>query len=262
MRPRDLGVLAAGLAIGVVLAVLVSAGSDADPDATAPTTEETTTTEAVWSAPAEIRIGPAVVVATSLEMENGDAVLSYEVTGIAPAPPGEGGPSAEDALAAPARWTLIGPDFEIGAEAVAPSSRAVRFQVPAGFQPDAGTGIRLDAYLVPVPVSFPFEVDATSVAWYGIGPGLQARVVETIEQADNSIVIVEVDGPQSLTGWMTIDGLGREWVSSSRSMAGTHRWTLDYRGEELPDPLPLAARGVQWFEIETSHEIDVEPILP
>jgi len=71
-----------------------------------------------------------------------------------------------------------------------------------------------------------------------------------------------VDGPQSLTEQMTIDGLGREWVRSSRSMLGSHRWTLDYRGADLPDPLPLVARGIQWLEIDSALEFGLGPILP
>jgi hypothetical protein len=167
----------------------------------------------------------------------------------------------DTAAAAPARFTLAAGDLEVTAAVVAPSNRAVRFPVPSGFEPDAATEITLDAYYLAAPVSFPFEVDSTSAAWYEIGPGLQARVVEALQQAENAIVIVEVDGPQALTEGMTIDGEGREWVSSSRSMLGSHRWTLDFRGEELPDPMLFVARGVQWFEIEASLPVAVEPIL-
>jgi hypothetical protein len=263
MRVRDGLALATGVVAGAAAALVLTAGgtdaSPAGPEATAP---ETTTTRPVWASPTELRIGPAVVVPTSLEVDGGEAVLGYEVRTVAPAPDDMAEFLRDRPPAAPSRWTLIGPGFEAVEEVVAPSNHAVRFDVPPGFEPDADTTIRLDEYYLAAPVSFEFDVDRTSAAWYDIGPGLQARVLQTLEQAENSIVIVEVEGPQALTDWMTIDGVGREWVSSSVSMLGSHRWTLDFRGDELPDPLPLIARGVQWFRIATGQSVDVEPILP
>lgn len=258
--------LAAGAVLGVAGALPILTGGGDDPaPVTGDTAVATTTTLPVWVSPIELKIGPSVVVPASLEVSDGVLVFRYEVHDVVPMGDAsrevisEIGPGA---AAAPARWTLIDTDFEVAEEVVGPTNRAVRFPVPAGFEPTADTTIRLDAYFLAAPVAFPFEVDRTSAAWYDIGPGLQARVVETLEQAENSIVIVEVEGSQALTQWMVIDGEGREWVSSSRSMLGSHRWTLDYRGDELPDPLPLVVRGLEWVRVETDQAVDVEPILP
>jgi hypothetical protein len=256
MKRRDALALGAGILVGiVVVGALWAVRPASDVAATDPTT---TTSAPVWVTPLEARIGPSVVFPTTLEVADGEVLVGYDVRN-ALATAGDEPPSA---AAAPARWTLIGPDFEVSEEVVAPSSRAVRFPVPPGFRPDATTLLRLDAYWVAAGVEFPLTIERSSAAWYPIGQGLRARLVDALEQADNAIVIVEVDGPQALTETMTIDGYGREWVSSSRSMVGSHRWTLDYRGADLPDPLPLVVRGVQWFEVDAAVTFDLEPILP
>lgn len=264
MGARDLAAFGTGAAIGaaVILGLWAANRPPADPHLTSVVT---TTTRPTWVSPLEARIGPSVVFPTALEAAAGELLVAYEVHDVlsvadrSGAPVGRRGPGAG---AAPARWTLIGPDFEAVEDVVSPSSRGVRFTVPPGFVPGPTTRLRLDAYWLAAGIEFPFDVDRSSAAWYPIGPGLRARLVEVIEQADNAIVIVEVDGPQALTEHMTIDGAGREWVSSSRSMLGSHRWTLDYRGDELPNPLPLVVRGVQWLEVPAAIELELEPILP
>jgi hypothetical protein len=256
MHRRDALALGAGALAGiVVVGALWTVRPSADGAETDPTT---TTTAPVWATPLEARIGPSVVFPTALEAADGEVQVGYDVrNALATA-----GDEPASAAAAPARWTLIGPDFEVTEEVVAPTSRAVRFPVPPGFRPDATTVLRLDAYWVAAGVEFPLTIERSSAAWYPIGPGLQARLVDALVQPDNAIVIVEVDGPQALTESMTITGYGREWVSSSRSMLGSHRWTLDYRGADLPDPLPLVVRGVQWFEVDATVTFDLEAILP
>jgi hypothetical protein len=262
MQRRDAWALGAGVVIGVVAIGVLWAATRRPPAAVEAGPVVPTTSSPVWVTPLEARIGPSVVFPTALEVSDGTLALSYDVRDVLTADDAAPGTPGPGAAAAPARWTLIGTDFEITVDVIAPSNRGVRFPVPAGFTPDATTAVRLDAYWLAAAVEFPFSIDRSSAAWYPIGPGLQARLVEAIEQADNAIVIIEVDGSQALTDQMTIDGRGREWVSSSRSMLGSHRWTLDYRGEELPDPLPLVVQGVQWFEVETSARFDLEPLLP
>lgn len=262
MRARDAVALGAGTVIGAAAIGVLWTVTRPPPASAEPEPAVATTMRPVWVTPMEARIGPSVVFPTTLEVSDATVALTYDVRDVLTAEDEAHGTPGPGAAAAPARWTLIGPDFEVTVDVIAPSNRAVRFPVPAGFAPDPTTTVRLDAYWLAAAVEFPFSIDRSSAAWYPIGPGLQARLVEAIEQAENAIVIIEVDGSQALTDQMTIDGRGREWVSSSRSMLGSHRWTLDYRGEELPDPLPLVVRGVQWFEVEASASFNLEPLLP
>ena len=71
-------------------------------------------------------------------------------------------------------------------------------------------------------------------------------------------MIVEGGGDTPTFQSVMVEGVGRSWVSSSRGMLGTVRWTLDYEGEQLPDPMILMVRGTGWMEVETATEVGLD----
>ncbi len=259
--PVALAGLFAGVLVALVVWLVVRPGAAAEPLATAATQAVTTTTAVtpttapVWVNVHETRLGPSVVIPASLEMEGEWLVFTYDVVNVAP------GPDAHLGLAAPARWTLDTGDGEVSSESAGPTSRAVRFRVGSGFAPEQVEGIRVDSYRVASPVEWPLPLDPTSIDPMTIGPELTFRLVTIIEQTANSLVIIEVDSGGAPIDMLAVLGRGRDWASSSFSMLGTPRWTLDFRGAELPDRLPLVVRGVAWIEIERTASVDLSGVI-
>jgi hypothetical protein len=81
-----------------------------------------------------------------------------------------------------------------------------------------------------------------------------------MEQAENYLVIVELESDGILTEDLSVAGEGTEWQSSSYSQIGGRRWTLDFRGEMLPDPVRLVVRGVAWIEVAGGGPVDLEGV--
>jgi hypothetical protein len=268
MRARRRLVIAgsAGLLAGVVAGVFVwraiAAGENATTTAAtpAPTTAATTTTTPVWISPRETRIGPAVFLPLELEIEGGLLVLSYEMADLAPLGGRELDPAAP-APAAPAAFTLRWAGGEVSERVVAPSNRAVRFPIPEGFVIGTIQEITIDSYWMAAPMQLPIALPRDGGAWEPIGPGMGARIHQVVEQADDFLVIVELDGPGATMSHLAITGAAREWASASSSMLATPRWTLSYRGEALPEPIPLMVVGVEWIELEAAAPVEFAELI-
>jgi hypothetical protein len=268
MRVRRALVIAgsAGLVAGIVAGVFVwrAVADEAGPATTAatatPTTAATTTTSPVWVSPRETRIGPAVFLPLELEIEGSWLVLSFEMAGLAPQGGEEPDPLGH-VPAAPAEFTLRWTGGEVSERVVAPSNRAVRFPIPDDFALGTIREISIDSYWVAAPVRLPIALPRDGGAWEPIGPGLAARIHQVVEQAEDFLVIVELDGPGALMSHMAITGAAREWASSSSSMMATPRWTLAYRGETLPEPIPLTVVGLQWIELESAAPVAFTELL-
>ena len=231
----------------------------AGPAALTSTTVAATTTT-TWVSPHELRLGPVVVVATRLQMEGERVLFTYEVTPLTP-PPGdaatEGSPEAVFP-AAPASFTLTYPGGTASARALGPGQRSGRFEVPAGVTLDQVQAISIDSHWVAVPLDYTIDLSPSTRAWVPASPGLRARILRVTEQAESLLVVVEVEGDAVLASDIAIAGEGREWWSSIYSeMDGPH-WTLDFRGEALPDPISLTVRGVGWVEMPGGGPVSLE----
>jgi hypothetical protein len=254
------GLLLGALATGLVL---LAFGGDPEP-AVAPTDSggpatSTTTTAPPWVSPLEARIGPAAVVPTTLTLDGDEVRLVFDTYGLVPTGAREGFPGRE-LPAAPDRWTLLTTSGDVEAEAPAHTAGGITFTVPAGFTLDDVLGVRIDRYRVAVPMWYPLDIAAGDAAWHEAGPEFRVRLADVLEQRENFLVFVEVEGPAGLVGEMSVEGRGRDWVSASRSMIGSNRVTLDFRGAELPDPLPLVALGVEWVPVEAAIELDLSGV--
>jgi hypothetical protein len=261
---RGVVVLAAavGLAAGVGGAALLwPGGRGAGLPAETSAGQSTTTTSApVWVSRKETRLGPAVVVAGGLEIEDGRVLFTYD---LEPITPQQGTLTLDGAglpPAAPASFTMAYTGGTSSARVLGPSQRATRFDVPPGFTLDEIQEIRVDSYWVAAPARFPVALSSSSGAWVPMAPGVRARILQVVEQTSNRLVVVELEGDATLAADLSIAGEGREWRSSSSSQLGTPRWTLDYRGGALPDPVQLLARGVAWVEVTGGGPLNLEGI--
>ena len=267
--PRWITAAIAGLVLGSLAAMGLRAVTDdaavADSSATtAPPTATTTTAPSLWVDPDEARIGPSVVLATDLRSENGQLVLGFDVIALTPtAGLDVGGPGTGqfattfDAVGAvPAEWTITTPQGPVSARAFGPGDRTVRFTTDA----TTASNATIDSYWAVAPLLVPLELAPNDASWHDIAPGLRMRLVSVIEQTGSFLVIVEATGDTPSFGGIGLEGVGREWISSSRSMLGTIRWTLDYRGDRLPDPMQLIVRGSTWVEIEAGVDVGLERV--
>lgn len=264
MPARRLALLAAaGLAAGAAAAFFLLPG-DASPAVTTSTTAaaaETTTTAPPWVSSHETRIGPTVVVANGLQMEGSRVLFTYDLYAIGPMADFISLEGADlIAGAVPASFTLTYPGGTVSARAQSPAGRAGRFEVPAGFTLDQVQAISVDSYWVAVPTGYAIDLSPSSGAWVPAAPGVRARILQVVEQAENRLVIVELESEAGLAGDLAVAGEGRDWQSSSYSQIGGQRWTLDFRGETLPDPVRLAIRGVAWIEVAGGGPVDLEGV--
>ncbi len=252
-----LGAAAGALAIIGVSVVLSDDGPPVAGTTVTTVAESTTTTTTlpVWVADGEARIGPSVVVPTTLSRAGSDLILSYEVVSITPLGDHEG---EDHPASSPASWTITTSDGTLSTRALSPFDGSVRFNTSAG----AGDveSARIDSYWVAAPLDTELVAGRDDASWHEIVPGLRLRVLQVIEQADNFLVIVEGGGEAPTFQQIAVEGSGRAWVSSSRSMLGTNRWTLDFRGEVLPDPLELTVRGLTWIELPAELPVALDGV--
>ena len=134
-----------------------------------------------WTAD-EIALGPTVMVVEGLTVEDGEAVLAYDLFDINPVAPGRlREPDwltdvplqrlAEEAAVAPEAWTLITADGEIPGTTSGPRSRTARFSLPGGVLPEV-LGLRLDRYWMRLP--YAYEVGVPGGGRRRLGRGLLA----------------------------------------------------------------------------------------
>jgi hypothetical protein len=212
--------------------------------------------------PGETRLATTVVVATGLQTEGDRILLTYDLYLITPLADIVALEAPPDLLAGsvPASFTLTYPGGSSPARVLGPGQRAGRFEVPAGITTAEVESITIDSYWVPVPAGYTIDLSPTSGAWVPAAPGVRARIVQVVAQAENSLVIVELEGDALLAEDLAISGRGREWQSSSYSQIGGQRWTLDFRGGQLPDPVSLVVGGIAWIELPGGGPLDLEGV--
>ncbi|MDX1690445.1 MAG: hypothetical protein R3290_05430 [Acidimicrobiia bacterium] len=257
---RSLIAAFAGLVVGLVgsIAVVGAVTDDALPASTSTATTaptSTTTTTAPLVPAGEARIGPSTVTATELRSDAGILALEYEVT---PLTPGGADRGEHGVVAAPARWTLETIDGALTAEPFGPFERTVRFATDT--EPADVLEARIDAYWVATPLDHEIVVERSDASWIEVVPDVRVRLLQIVEQGSGFLVIIEGSGDAPSFSSMAVEGDGREWISSSRSMLGSTRWTLDYRGEELPDPLVLTVRGITWLELPADVPVSLATV--
>jgi hypothetical protein len=258
---RRLALLAAaGLAAGAAAAffLLPAGAKSAAVTSTTEASATATTSAPVWVNDHETRLGSTVVVATGLQMEGRRILFTYDLYPIAPL---ETLATLEElpelfAGTVPASFTLIYPGGTTTARPLGPGQRAG----PAGVTTAEVEAITIDSYWVPVPGGYTVGLSPSSGAWVAAAPGVRARIVQVVEQAENRLVIVELEGEAIIANDLAIAGEGRDWQSSSYSQIGGLRWTLDFRGEVLPDPVVLTVRGVGWIEVPGGGPVDLEGV--
>lgn len=275
MSVRGFGLAAILFAAGALLSFgVVSAFASEAEQETTPTTAPvvTTTVPTSFHVAADERIvGPAALVPVGFSHDGNEAAFEYELHGLAPldglepiesigATAGLGAllevdPADVDPVF-PASWTLITANGEVEGATANPRSRVARFRVPDGFTPDDVAGVRLDTYMVRVPIAQPLGLPR--VGQVEVVPGVVMSVIQVVEQGDQTIVQVEV--ATAFAGnadGITVEGDGPGWLSAGREAEGRPRWNLRYDGVDLAEDIPLRLRGSVWMEFTEAIEFDI-----
>ena len=209
MTRRRLALAFAGLAVGAgaALAVLLAFGGEEEAAVTVATTTSTTAAPPVtWVDADEIALGPTVMVVEGLTVEDGEAVLAYDLFDINPVEPGRLLDSdsltgvgldrlAEEAAVAPELWTLITAGGEIPGTTSSPRARTARFSLPGGALPEV-LGLRLDRYWMRIPYAFEAALPLDSTV--PLDAGYSLAVGRVIEQTDSKIVQVDLVTPGAM----------------------------------------------------------------
>lgn len=241
MAARRLALLAAaGLAAGAAAAffLLPAGAKSAAVTSTTEASATTTTSAPVWVKAHETRLGSTVVVASGLQMEGSRILFTYDLYPIVPLEAFELLEEAPELLAGtvPASFTLTYPGGTTTARPLGPRQKAGRFEVPAGITTAQVEAITIDSYWVPVPGGYTIELSPSSGAWVPAAPGIRARIVQVVEQAENRLVIVELEGEATLANDLAIAGEGPDWQSSSYSQIGGGAGPSTSAGRCCPTP--------------------------
>ncbi len=270
MTRRRLALALAGLAVGAgaALAALLAFGGEEETAVTAATTTSTTAAPpATWVDAGEIALGPAVMVVEGLTVEDGEAVLAYDLFDINPVEPGRLLDSdsltgegldrlAEEAAVAPELWTLITAGGEIPGTTPSPRARTARFSLPGGALPEV-LGLRLDRYWMRIPYAFEAALPLDSTV--PLDAGYSLAVGRVIEQTDSKIVQVDLVTPGGYAtgtdpGVLFLAVRGPGWAfTSGRTPTGLQ---LVHDPTPLPDPIRFAARSAYWVPFDRPVLID------
>lgn len=275
MRTSLVAAVAGGLAgIGIGLGVGTIAGvGDAGEILVAPTTTsgaDATAPPVTYVSPDETVLGQAVLVPEGLEMDGDRAVFSYDLVTIAPlqgAEPGFVGLTAQDpgtpvdplslTPVFPTDWTLETAGGSFPGETATITSRSVRFDVPSSFSPSQVTGLRIDAYRVPVPINETFEM-ADDVPTFEVAPGVTLSLIQVVDQGNQTIVQIEILSAEAFNREnLTVEGVGPEWASAVREAEGRPRYNLRRVGEDLQNRFVLRVRGIVWLRVAGPVAVDI-----
>lgn len=252
-----IGALLAGFVAGWGVAAS-PAESDDGPAVFPAETQEASSTHAApfYVDPDETALGTAVLVAESVSGGNGRIAVRYALHPITPVDPALPG----DAVAAafPNGWALETTSGTSEGSVSFPNSRSVEFEVPAEATSDDVTALRVTSLMLPLPIDEPFALgaDGGSVA---LAPGVRADLHRVLVQGEQTLVQVALSGdPAFQTAELGVTGDGVGWLSAVSEAEGRPRWTLRYDGSDLPDPIPLRARGIVWVALA----VDIPVALP
>lgn len=275
MSGRGFGLVAIVFATGALMsyAAVSAFAPEPEQEMSAPTTAAVTTTipAPFHVDPDERIVGPAAIVPVSFSQSGNEAAFEYELHGLAPL----GGLEPIESIGAtaglgallevapadvdpvfPATWTLITAEGEIPGTTATARSRVARFPIPDDFDPADVELLRLDAYMVRVPIAQPIELPRAGQV--EVLPGVVMSVIQVVEQAGQTIVQVEVGTAFARNAdGITVEGEGPGWLSAVREAEGRPRWILRYDGVDLAEEVPLRLRGSAWVEFIEPVEFDL-----
>lgn len=249
------------------LAVLLAFGTGGRAAATTGATTTTAAPAVWWVDPAEVQLGPAVLVIEGLNIEGSEAVLHFAIHDINAVGPGRLSEVnwltdvplqrlAEEATVAPEAWTLLTVGGEIPGLTGSPRARTARFSLREGALPEV-VGLRLDRYWMRIPYSY--EVALASDATVLLDDGYSLALDRVIEQADSKIVQLRVAAPSGFNtpndpGGLFLAALGEGWTfTSGRTTSGLQ---LVHDAGPLPDPIRFRTRAAYWVPFDVAVEID------
>ena len=253
---RRILIAATGLVAGVAAAVAFGPTSDAVEEAGPTTTTSTTLATPTWSGSAEILAAPAVVVPETIQFDPPFVEIRYRVDTVSPG----GGENTNARPVLPTSWTLLTSSGDISA-LTDPAARRVIFGVPVGFTRSQIEGLRLDTYMLRVPIQVPFTPTPEDFAAHEVIPGVTARLDTFLEQGTGAVVRVALGGDApGLAAELSVAGAGPGWTAASSNFGGGGRWTLTLETETIPEQLDMLVRGVALVQLDSGASTDLHGV--
>ncbi len=264
----------AAVVAGACSYVLFGSTTQVTPEAVESTT--TSTTEAVaqgvpqpiYFSSDEIPLGPAVLVPNDVVVSGSEVSIQYDLHHLAPVDGLPGGAvfipfqgfaevSPEEAETVfPSAWTIVVDGTEIRGTVANPRARAARFTVPDGTTTSQIESARIDSYLIQIPVDLPFRLTLANPT-AEILPGVSASLIQVSEQADTTIVRVEISVTDPLNlGSIDVHGQGEGSIVSVREAEGGPVWNLTFAGGPS-DGYDMALVGSMWIAVEGRWDVRV-----
>jgi hypothetical protein len=247
-----------GALVGIIAMLFASSLLTGDSAAMETTTTSTTAPVPEWFHPAEVILGPAILVPETVRFEPGAVSLRYRLEPITPSAVGPD--DRVDTTVLPDRWTLTTSSGVVTAS-TDPWTRLVVFRLADGTTADQIEGLRLDGYWIRSPFYTVVSVSPAESPVAEVAQGVSLEIVRTISSAAGSQVVAALaSGDPFTVSDLTVEGASGDWVTSSVDQTGSGRWTLSFSTPEPPDPLALAVRGVLWVPIDADIAIDLDGV--
>ncbi len=271
-----------GMLVGAALiAALVSYLVFDDSGVVVVTVETSTTTTQVpipepdltYAGPGEIALGPSVLVPTDVTVSGRETSVLFDLVHLAPVlglPSGftfvpfqgfQEVPVEQAYTVFPDKWTLtVDGGVEVPGTVANPIARAARFNIPDGVTASRVESVRIDSYQIWIPLDQHFVL-TTAEPEVEVVPGVVATLVQVSEQADTTIVRVELshsDPSNPTNGFAGLDlrGIGERAIVSAREAGGAPVWSLTYQSP-ASERFGVTLVGSMWFEVMGPWNVDV-----
>lgn len=268
----------AGLLAGASLAALglflaPNAVAVPSPTISAPLAIDPVDGEPWWFEPFETLVGPTAILLDSIDYENSEVVVRYELHDIAPRALGRllvageinpfFAPPREDPVAAPERWVLETVDGEFEGTSASTRVRSARFDVPDDFVLGTITGLRVESYRMRIPYVYEVEMPPVAGAALVLDDRYAFSIASILSQRASVIFQLEVTLAHDsfVAGEATpviIRGVGPDWVSYNQRQFEGLQLTLGT--PDIPDPLRLEVRSTYWVPFQASVAVDLRGV--
>ena len=227
------------------------------------TASTTTTTLPVWVRGTEIVVGPVAVIPEQVAVTGSDVAVQFTTHPIGPTEPDP------PVGVVPASWTLLTTRGEVGSEG-ASNLGSVRFVLPVGTSAADITGLRLDTYWIASVLQTQITLSPDDTAPHEIAPGVTVALVTVQAQGTGALVVAETAtrtigsvataSTNGLGADLAITGVGPGWGNTSSNFGNRSRWTLNYYGDAIPDPITLQITGVFWLPLTSGAITPLEGV--
>lgn len=249
----------AGLALGGI--ALAPDGSTI-PDITT-TTAPAAGRAAPWYRHHETIVGTSAILLDGITIEDGEAVLRYQVLTIAPKASGleivdESG-GGHGVGVAPEAWVLETSDGIYEGTSRNTEVHEARFAVDDRFLLSKVTALRITRFRMRVPYGYDVTIPTETGEVVTLDDGYTLSIDTILPQATSFIVHIGLEHPSDSfiagSDVMVVTGIGPEWLTATQRQFGGVQ--LVREGPEVPDPLEVRVSTAYWVVFDRPVELDI-----